>query len=213
MIGDVDHQLGRVWEELRARGEWDDTLVVVTSDHGEQLGDQGLVQKFGWFGASYHIPCIVRDPRRPAGHGTVVERFTENVDVLPTLCDLLGAEVPRQCDGRSLVGFLDGGEPDGWRDAATWEFDWGTYWPRGGPWPEDRTRERSRLTVRRTEDLAYVQFGDGTSLTYDLAADATWCTTVDDPAVCWPEARALLAWRAEHLDRTFTDTLLGPPTG
>ncbi len=63
-----------------------DTIVVVTADHGEQLGDQGLIQKAGFFESSYRIPGIVRDPRRPATAGTVVEEFTENVDVFPTIC-------------------------------------------------------------------------------------------------------------------------------
>ena len=213
MIGDVDHQLGRVRDALVAAGQWDDTWVVVTADHGEQLGDQGLVQKFGWFGPSYHVPAIVRDPARPAGHGTVVERFTENVDLLPTLCEALGVDVPDQCDGRPLTAFLDGVEPDGWRTATTYEFDWRIFVPRGAGWPADRRREQAQLTVRRDEASAYVQFGDGDWLLYDLAADPTWSTTLDDPARAHDHARALLSWRAEHLDRTVTDTLIGPPTG
>jgi len=215
MIGDVDHQLQRVWARLRERGEWDDTVIVVTSDHGDQLGDQGLVDKFGWFESSYHVLGLVRDPRRPDGHGTVVARFTENVDVLPTIGAAIGAEVPRQCDGRSLDGFLDGREPDRWREAAHWEFDWRVLALMSGRhsgWPEDRRLEHRQVTVARGVDRAYAQFADGEALTYDLALDPTWRTPVADPAVAWADARALLAWRAEHTDRTLTDILIGPPT-
>ena len=55
----------------RATGRWDDTLIVVTADHGEMLGDHGLQQKLGYWEESYAIPCIVRDPSRPddARHG------------------------------------------------------------------------------------------------------------------------------------------------
>ena len=49
---------------LKASGRWDDTLIVFTSDHGEQMGDHWLLGKCGYFDASYRIPLIVRDPRR-----------------------------------------------------------------------------------------------------------------------------------------------------
>jgi arylsulfatase A-like enzyme len=214
MIGDVDHQIERLGAALRARGQWDDTVVVVTSDHGDQLGDHGLVDKFGWFESSYHVLGIVRDPSRPAAHGTVVDRFTENVDVLPTICDVLGIDVPRQCDGASLAAFLDGGEPPRWRQAAHWEFDWRVFGLMSGQrsgWPSDRRAERRQVTVLRGEDRAYAQFAGGDALTYDLGVDPTWRTPVTDPEAAWADARALLAWRAEHADRTLTDTLLGPP--
>ena len=84
---------------------WHDTFVVVTSDHGEQLGDQGLLGKGGMFEASYNIVGIVRDPRRPDQHGAVVDGFTENVDLFPTICEAMGLEVPSQCDGLPLTSF------------------------------------------------------------------------------------------------------------
>ncbi|MCD9622283.1 sulfatase-like hydrolase/transferase [Rhabdothermincola salaria] len=213
MVGDVDAQLQRIWAALRERGQWDDTVVVVTADHGDQLGDQGLVEKFGWFGASYHVPCLVRDPSRPEAHGTVVEHFTENVDLLPTVAELLGVEVPRQCDGCALTPFLSGAVPDEWRDAAHWEFDWrflAMLSGRPSGWPVDRRLERRNLVVRRTADRAYVQFGDGDAVAYDLAADPTWRTYAADADAAWADARALLAWRAEHAERTHTGTLIGP---
>jgi len=49
MISEVDSQLGRVVRALEERGEWEDTLVVITADHGEQLGDHGLKEKLGFF--------------------------------------------------------------------------------------------------------------------------------------------------------------------
>ena len=93
MMTEVDAQLGRLFDGLRERGAWDDTLVVLTSDHGEQLGDHWLTEKLGWFDQSYHVPLIVRDPRREsdATRGAVVDdRFTENVDVMPTILEWLG---------------------------------------------------------------------------------------------------------------------------
>ena len=212
MIGDVDEQLGRVWDALRRSGQWENTIVVVTADHGEQLGDHGLQQKFGWFEQSFHIPAIIRDPRFPSAHGSVVEHFTENVDMFPTICDALDIEIPKQCDGMPLTDFLHGGAPDSWRDGATWEFDWRFFGPGGdgAGWPMNRESAQRQLTVRRTEEAAYVQFADGEAMLFDLAADPDWKTPSHDPGSLLHHAQALLAWRAQNADRTLTGRLLHP---
>lgn len=210
MVSEVDSQLGRVWAGLEARGVWDDTVIVVTSDHGEHLGDHGMIQKGGFHETGYAILGIVRDPRYEGAHGTVVDRFTENVDVMPTLCDAMGVPVPAQCDGLPLTPFLRGEEPSWWRDAAHWEYDWrGQFVPHGPhEWPWDRRLERMNLAVRRDEHTAYVQFGNGSWRCYDVGADPTWCTEVTDPARVLTAAQGMLTWRSRHLDRTLTGMLL-----
>ena len=210
MISEVDHQLGRIWQALRDRGDWENTVIVVTADHGEQLCDQGLVGKAGYFESSYHIVGIVRDPRHPQGFGRTVTRFTENVDIMPTLCEALGQPVPVQCDGMPLTPFLRAEQPEEWRDAAHYEWDWrDAFIPQGvHQWPWDRRLERQNLAVLRTDTHAYVQFGDGGWLCYDLAADPRWTTLTTDPAVVLPLAQQMLVWRQQHLDRQMTGMLL-----
>lgn len=210
MIGHVDEQLGRVWDALERLGQWEDTVVVLTADHADQLGDQGFVEKAGFFEASYHVVGIVRDPRSPQTHGTVVERFTENVDLFPTLCDVMGVDVPAQCDGVPLTPFLIGDEPPWWRTAAFYEWDWrDILLPLSEhPWPWDRRLEHYHLAVRRSEGRAYVHFGDGAWKCFDLAADPTWRTEIHDPEIVLAEAQAMLDWRSNFLDRTMTGLLL-----
>jgi arylsulfatase A-like enzyme len=209
MISEVDAQIGLLRSALEARDMWDDTVVVVTADHGEQAGDHGLLEKLGFFEQSFHIPCIVRDPRRSAARGRAVGHFTEAVDILPTICDLIGADIPHQCAGASLAPFLDGDDPTFWRTAAHWEYDWRDAFLAGFPAPRSDPRlEHQNVATLRTETHAYVQFGDGTWRCFDLAADPTWRTTTDDPAIVLPLAQQMLAWRAEHLDRTMTGMLL-----
>jgi arylsulfatase A-like enzyme len=209
MISHVDNQLGRLWDALQRLGAWDDTLILVTADHGEMLGDHGLREKLGYWEQSYFIPCIVRDPSHPETHGTVVDRFSENVDVMPTICDAIGVPVPSQCDGYPLTRFLAGERPRWWRTAAHWEFDWRGYVLRQVPfdWPWDRTLERQHLATLRTDTHAYVQFGNGEWLCFDLAADPTWRTATTDPAVVLPLAQQMLLWRAQHTDRVLADML------
>jgi arylsulfatase A-like enzyme len=210
MIGDVDEQLGRLVDALQAAGQWEDTFIVVTSDHGDQLGDHGLLGKLGYFEQSYHVLGIVRDPSLPAGHPRSAESFTENVDVFPTICQVLGLEVPLQCDGLPLQPLLGGAAPPWWRSAASWEFDWRHLELRvatpGDPW--DRRLERHHLTVRRCDAAAYVQFGDGSWCCFDLRTDPTWRAPLSDPARVLSLAQEMLVWRAEHGDRTLSDFLL-----
>ncbi len=211
LITEVDHHLGRIWETLRTRGEWDRTLIVVTADHAEQLGDQGLRGKLLHFESSYHILGIVRDPAHPTAHGTVVDDFTENVDILPTICEAIGQAVPAQCDGQPLTPYLRGEPHPAPKDAAYYEFDWrdlagGDLIPSGA---FDRHAETMHLAVRRSAEHALVHFGNGSWHCYDLAADPTWQTEVTDPAALLGELQAMLTWRANHTDRTLTGTLLG----
>ena len=125
LMSEIDDQLGRVFDYLKETGQWDDTLIVFTCDHGEQLGDHHLLGKIGYFDESYRIPMIIRDPRAEANgtRGTIVENFTETIDTMPTILDWLGLPIPRQCDGRSLLPFCEGSAPADWRTEVHYEFD------------------------------------------------------------------------------------------
>ena len=214
MIGEVDFQVGRICEKLRERDEWENTLIIITADHGDQLGDHGLKDKLGFFESSYHIVGIVRDPKNPQAHGNVVNEFTENVDIMPTIAEAIDAPVPLQCDGMPLSKFLRGETPEHWRNGASYEFDWRHIYiddsPNGAAknWPHDRRLERQHLAVRRNRDCAYVQFGDGSWLAFDLKSDPTWRTMINDPVKVLPLAQEMLLWRSHHTERTLTGMLL-----
>ena len=102
--------VGDVIEALRARGLYDQTLVIVTSDHGEEFGEHG---KVGWHSHSLYdellrVPLLLKLPdSRHAG--TSVEQQVRGLDILPTLLELVGVEIPEQARGRSLLGLLTGG--------------------------------------------------------------------------------------------------------
>jgi arylsulfatase A-like enzyme len=215
LMNEVDDQIGRVLDWLHASGAADDTLVVLTCDHGEQLGDHWLMQKLGWFDESYRIPLLVCDPRAEADatRGTTVDSFTENVDVMPTILDWLGVkELPLQCDGRSLVPFLHGSPPRDWRDEVRWEFDFRI--PQLRPHPLGMRMDQAILAVVRTEDRKYVHFPTLPPVLEDLAADPHELGDVSTDAHYRDDLVAMkdrmINWRIEHADRGLGSLMLTP---
>ena len=214
LVAEVDHHLGRLFAAIRARGEWDDTLVVITSDHGELLGDHWLLGKGAFFPATFHVPCLVRDPRRPAGHGRLVLEPTEHVDLLPTILEALGRAVPLQCDGRSLSVFLTGDRPARWRRAAHMELDF-----RDGEQPSIATAlglaaEDCGLAVDLGERWGCVRFAGLPPILVDRHADPAWTRNLAEtgegrePLL---EATArLLELRLAKADRRLAGCRLGP---
>jgi arylsulfatase A-like enzyme len=109
----ADHMIGLVIDELEARGVLDDTIVVVTSDHGESLGEHGLWEHNWMFEDNLRIPLIVRFPDRPGRPGLPagarVTAPVSSIDLVPTLLDLMQlAPLP---DERSLAEGLDPRDP------------------------------------------------------------------------------------------------------
>ena len=221
---EVDDRLGVLFAYLEDTNLADDTFVVVTSDHGEMGGDHWLLEKLGYWDESYRVPLIVHDPRPEAdpGRASVVDEFTEAVDVLPTLCDWMGVDVPAQVDGWSLAPFLRGEPtPAHWRTSAHFEWDFSD--------PRRRLAERlfeipsahCWLAVARTEAEKYVQFAadpavfpplwfdldaDPDQLDYEAAVNAPWDRV-------GPAASALLGWRMRNEERTLSYQLATPEDG
>ncbi|MBY6116708.1 sulfatase-like hydrolase/transferase [Mameliella alba] len=124
LMAELDAHVGRVIKRLKDSGQWDDTLVVFSSDHGEMMFDQYMCNQAAWYDQCAHVPLILRlpEPGARAQDGTSVASFTGSIDLMPTLLDWLGAEVPGHLDGRSLMPFLRGQTPGDWRDSIRWEF-------------------------------------------------------------------------------------------
>ena len=105
----VDAQFKIVFDSLKESGHWDDTIVVLTSDHGYHLGDHFLWGKVTLFDIGAMVPFIVRVPGLTRG-GTLSEAMVDLVDIYPTLADLTGLTPPDQLQGASLRPLL--GHPD-----------------------------------------------------------------------------------------------------
>lgn len=214
MITQVDDQIGRLIARLKATGEYDHTLIIFTCDHGEMLGDHWMWGKPGYFDQSFHIPLIVRDPRRAAddGRGRIVSEFTEAVDIMPTILDWLGLDPPDQCDGHSLIPFLQGRSPAGWRQDVHWEYDFSDVVTLDAEQALGVDSDQCTLSVIRDSRYKYVHFTALPPLFFDLQRDPQQFTNLaEDPAYqsqILTYAQRLLSWRMEHDNRTLTRTFL-----
>jgi arylsulfatase len=109
MITNLDYQLGRLFGKIMSEGEWDNTLVIYTTDHGEFLGDHGCAKKSSFCEASARIPFIIRPPRSwGVEPGRVSTSLVELADILPTFCEAAGAGCPDDVTGKSLIGIVRG---------------------------------------------------------------------------------------------------------
>lgn len=173
LITEVDHHIGRVVKFLKDSGQYDDTLLIVTADHGEMLGDHHSWSKFTVHDAAFHTPLIIRQPDNAARAGAVVTQPVETIDITPTILDWVGQEVPNSMDGRSLLSLLAGDVPEDWRDASFSELDFSeplspTLWERSlKTGPAD-----SSLCILREDRFTLVEFAaDLPPILYDHEGD------------------------------------------
>jgi arylsulfatase A-like enzyme/Tfp pilus assembly protein PilF len=104
----TDSLVGDFRRALDERGLVEDTLVILTSDHGEGLGDHGeIVHGFFLYDSTIHVALIVRPPSHNGG-GRVVDRAVSHVDLLPTILELVGLPVAENVHGRSLAPLIAG---------------------------------------------------------------------------------------------------------
>lgn len=125
LIKQCDDQLGRLLDHLEATGKMDDTMIVLTSDHGDYLGDHWLGEKDLFHEQSVKVPMIIFDPRPQADstRGTVNDALVESIDLAATFVEAAGGTVPDHIiEGRSLVPWLHGETPD-WRKYVISEYD------------------------------------------------------------------------------------------
>jgi len=179
MISAVDTQVGRILDALQAKGELDNTYVVFISDHGEWLGDHGLLLKGPMlYDGLLRVPCLVQGPGVPKG--LVLDDPVGTVDVLATATDLTGISTPEN-HGRSWRGLWEQAES---RDFALSEYE------------VDSTRsavDMDLMTVRSRRFRMSVDLRTDTGELYDMQEDPDEMTNLfDDPA------RQFV--RAEHME-------------
>ena len=166
-ISFVDAQLGKVLDALDNSEHADNTLIVLWSDHGWQLGEKEHWGKFTAWERSTRVPLIIA----PAGNASLGKFNTDKpvrapvslLDVYPTVIDLLGLDRRSDLDGQSMVKLM-AGETKSWKKGAVSTVGRGTHTVRVWKW-------------------RYTRYFDGAEELYDLKADPNeWTNLIDDPA-------------------------------
>ena len=209
LINEVDQHIGRVVQFLKDSGQYDDTLLIVTADHGEMLGDRHAWSKFTVHDAAYHTPLIIRQPDNAAHAGKVVTAPVETIDITPTILEWVGQEVPNAMDGRSLLPLMQGGVPEDWRSYSFSELDFSeplepTLWEQAlGTGPSD-----SSLSILREDRFTLVEFAaDLPPILYDFEGQGEARNVADDPAYQADLSRLgrlMLRHRMKNADHTLS---------
>ncbi len=186
-ISHIDREVGLILDELEAAGIADNTIVVFSSDHGDQMLEHGLMGKNCFFESSVRVPLIIRFPKRVKS--AKYDDLVESIDLLPTLFELIGLPEPYSNQGRSLVGLIS--------------RDGGNYMPREAVFSENvipeviagnresfefiknegiRGTRHPDAKMVRTRRWKFVYYPEGFAELYDLQADPDEMTNLaEDP--------------------------------
>jgi N-acetylglucosamine-6-sulfatase len=162
MLG-VDESLGKIMDLLTSQGQLDNTIIVVTGDHGYWYGEHGLNEERRLaYEESLRIPLLMRLPGtiKPASSS---DEMVQSIDVAPTMLTMAGAKIPKTMDGLSLTPLFSG-KPATWRKSIYVEYYTDIVFP--------RTYKMGYDAVR-TERHKYIKYRDleGMDELYDLEQD------------------------------------------
>lgn len=102
----LDHHVGRIFAELKASGQWDNTIIIFSGDNGLSLGEHGLFGKQNLYEfGGMHVPLVITGPGIPKGKS---EALVYLMDLFPTFAEFAGAKLPAGVEGRSIAPILQG---------------------------------------------------------------------------------------------------------
>lgn len=167
LVALLDSCVGRILDTLDQLGIADNTIVVWSSDHGDQLGEHGLFLKFVMRESSVRVPLMIRLPERISQDRS---ELVEHIDLFPTICNLVGVDVPDTVQGHSLTPLLGSGPaPADWRDAVFSQID--------------HCDIQANVEMIRTEEWKLNLYDGRPGELYDLANDPDeYHNRVGDPA-------------------------------
>ncbi|MFJ4658855.1 sulfatase [Nocardia sp. NPDC088792] len=104
LLSMCDHSLGRVLDTMDELNLWDDTMLIVNTDHGFLLGEKGWWAKgvMPWYNELVHLPLFAWDPRHPQAADTRRQSLVQTIDLAPTLLDWFGVAIPTDVQGAPL---------------------------------------------------------------------------------------------------------------
>ena len=207
----ADQKIGEIFRKLKEQGIYEDTVILISSDHGESLGERGSYCEHGEADAIVtHIPLIVKWPGCPKNVES--KGFHYNVDLLPTLMDLLGGVKPFTCN--RVVGLANEVSYDGesFAECIRKGCDGGRKYL--------VVSQMAHVCQRavRFDDWIYIRtYHDGYHLSeedelFQLKKDPHEILNVADqnPEVCWRGAYLLEHWVAENMLKNIRQSYVDP---
>ncbi len=209
LIKQIDDQLGILFKWMEDRGLMDNTMIVITSDHGDYLGDHWMGEKDLFHDQSVKVPLIIYDPRATADgtRGQARSELVEAIDLAPTFLDYFGgAPKPHILEGRNLASILHNPKTtESWRKYAVSEYDYAT---REARQVLGTAGDKSQLFMIRDARWKYV-FAEGfRPMLFDLATDPQELNDLgaskdsEHQDVRNRMSDALFAWARQHHNRT-----------
>ena len=194
-ISFIDEQIGRIIKSLEEKGELDNTLIVMTADHGDMQGDHHMWRKSYAYEPSARVPMIMRWPESvDAPRGQRIAAPVELRDILPTFLDAAQVTVDSPLDGDSMLKLAKGkGKAKGWREYIDLEHD--VCYSKANHW--------TALTDGKVKYIFHAF--DGEEQLFDLTKDPLECK---DLAKTSSHAKMLKKWRqrmVEHLEERGED--------
>ena len=171
LISELDFHIGRLIDFLKIRGDLDNTVIVLTSDHGDYLGDHWLGEKELFHEQSVRVPLIIYDPSENADstRGQREKKLVESIDLLPTFLEALNSSTStHRLEGRSLLHLIKGNQINDWRKSVFSEIDYGLHSARDelelGP-------HEARAFMIRTEKWKYIYYKGFSPQLFNLEKD------------------------------------------
>jgi len=181
LLNHVDDQLRRLINPVKGLRHREDTIIILTSDHGEMLGDHYRFRKSVAYEGSARVPFLITAPPHfGVGPGIVTDALATHADIMPTLLDMVDLPVPDSVDGMSLCPHLRGETPEEWRECLHIE----------------QSPNHQCLTDGREKYIWWP--GDGREQFFDLARDPD---ELHDLAADAAAAERLATWREQLIDR------------
>lgn len=204
-ISYLEEKIAEIIELLKAEGEWEDTLFIVTSDHGENIGDHGLMDhQYALYDTLLHVPLFVHGGPFEDGE---IDDLVQLIDIPPTILDVIDIDAPdarKQFQGISF--HPDTGET---REYAVSEYmapqpSMSALEKRVGELPDQVRKYNRSLRAIRTGQYKYIRGSDGSQELYDVRADPGETSNIaeDDDGVITDLDTRLNDWldSFEHAD-------------
>jgi arylsulfatase A-like enzyme len=204
LIKQLDDHVGRLLDYLEESGRINDTMIIMSSDHGDNLGDHWLGEKDLFYDCSARIPLIIYDPSHAAdiARGTMRDDLIEAIDLVPTFIEYFGGNAkPHVVEGRSLIPLLEG-KTTAWRDILFSEYDYST---REARLALGLNQADARLVLAFDGRWKYIHANGFRPMMFDLENDPSEFVDLgDDPAYENERQRlaaAIYDWSLRHHNR------------